>query len=245
MLICHNVTRAIAVPSLDMSQSMSEFESTRAINSAKNLNIPSVNKCWQILLKGQIEIQSTYSIKEATEMILLRVTYAANLPDLKDLIEKSNLIKKKSKLTDTLENNTFSENNKNSNIDTSYDFSTFEKLLAFVKNNKELSLYTILIDQIRMEEYKPYNLKISFVKKEYKDFLNIIKRTLLKLTKKNWQIEIIKEKNKASSITEKIEIETENKKNKLKDNIIVKSILNEFPESEIIEVKNLEDNEKE
>jgi hypothetical protein len=96
-----------------------------------------------------------------------------------------------------------------------------------------------------MVEYKPYNLKISFVKKEYNDFLNIIKRTLLKLTKKNWQIEIIKEKNKASSITEKIEIETENKKNKLKDNIIVKSILNEFPESEIIEVKNLEDNEKE
>ena len=95
-----------------------------------------------------------------------------------------------------------------------------------------------------MAEYKPYNLKISFVKKEYNDFLNIIKRTLLKLTKKNWQIEIIKEKNKASSITEKIEIETENKKNKLKDNIIVKSILNEFPESEIIEVKNLEDNEK-
>ena len=76
------------------------------------------------------------------------------------------------------------------------------------------------------------------------NFLNIIKRTLLKLTKKNWQIEIIKEKNKASSITEKIEIETENKKNKLKDNIIVKSILNEFPDSEIIEVKNLEDNEK-
>ena len=66
----------------------------------------------------------------------------------------------------------------------------------------------------------------------------------MKLTKKNWQIEIVKENNKANSITEKIEIETENKKNKLKDNIIVKSILNEFPESEIIEVTNLEDNEK-
>ena len=244
MLICHNVTRAIAVPSLDMSQSMSEFESTRAINSAKNLNIPSVNKCWQILLKGQIEIQSTYSIKEATEMILLRVTYAANLPDLKDLIEKSNLIKKKPKLTNPLENNILSENDKNSNIDDSYDLSTFDKLLEFVKNNKELSLYTILIDQIRMVEYKPYNLKVSFVKKEYNDFLSTIKRTLLKLTKKNWKIEVLKEKNKANSITEKAEIEAENKKNKLKDNIIVKSILNEFPESEIIEVKNLEDSEK-
>ena len=177
-------------------------------------------------------------------MILLRVTYAANLPDLKDLIEKSNLIKKKPKLTNPLENNILSENDKNSNIDDSYDLSTFDKLLEFVKNNKELSLYTILIDQIRMVEYKPYNLKVSFVKKEYNDFLSTIKRTLLKLTKKNWKIEVLKEKNKANSITEKAEIEAENKKNKLKDNIIVKSILNEFPESEIIEVKNLEDNEK-
>tara|TARA_B100001996_G_scaffold252385_1_gene195871 strand:- start:29 stop:940 length:912 start_codon:yes stop_codon:yes gene_type:complete len=95
MLICHNVARTIAVPSLDMSQSMSEFEVSRAANSAKSLNIPSVNKCWQILLKGQSEIQSAYSIKEATEMILLRIVYAANIPNLSDLIEKSDLIKKK------------------------------------------------------------------------------------------------------------------------------------------------------
>ena len=38
MRICHNVTRAIAVPTLDMSQSMSEFEVVRATNSAKSLN---------------------------------------------------------------------------------------------------------------------------------------------------------------------------------------------------------------
>ena len=49
------------------------------------------------------------------------------------------------KLTDNLENKTFSENDnsendKNSNIDTSYDLSTFEKLLEFVKKNKECSI---------------------------------------------------------------------------------------------------------
>ena len=94
MAVCHSVTRAIAVPSLDLSQNISEFEVKRALESAKNLNIPSVTKCWQLLLKGYSEIQSTYSVKEATEMILLRITYAANLPDLKILIEKSKQKKK-------------------------------------------------------------------------------------------------------------------------------------------------------
>ena len=94
MAVCHSVTRAIAVPSIDLSQNISEYESKRALKSAENLNIPSVTKCWQLLLKGYSEIQSTYSVKEATEMILLRITYASNLPDLKILIEQSKQKKK-------------------------------------------------------------------------------------------------------------------------------------------------------
>ena len=242
MLICHNVMRTIAVPSLDMSQSMSEFEVTRASNSAKNLNIPSVNKCWQILLKGQSEIQSTYSIKEATEMILLRIIYAANLPDLKDLIEESNLVKKKSELIDNNKDSTSKENYKKNKVETIDNLNTFNNLLEFVKRNKELSLYTLLIDQIRVIEYKPYNLKVSFIKENYQDFLDIIKKSLLKLTNNNWIIEVVDEQNGSSSVTEQNEIEKENKKNKLKENIIVKTILDEFPKSEIIEVKSVKDN---
>ncbi len=242
MLICHNVMRTIAVPSLDMSQSMSEFEVTRAINSAKNLNIPSVNKCWQILLKGQSEISSTYSVKEATEMILLRVVYAANLPDLKDLIEESNLVKKKIELVDDQTINPSNKNYENSNQEIANNLNTFNDLCEFVKNNKELSLYTLLIDQIRVVEYKPYNIKVSFVRENYQDFLDIIKKSLLKLTKHNWLIEVVEEKDGSSSITEKNELDKENKKNKLKKNIIVKTILDEFPKSEIIEVKNIKDN---
>jgi DNA polymerase-3 subunit gamma/tau len=242
MLICHNVMRTIAVPSLDMSQSMSEFEVTRASNSAKNLNIPSVNKCWQILLKGQSEIQSTYSIKEATEMILLRIIYAANLPDLKDLIEESNLVKKKSELIDNNKDSTSKENYKKNKVETIDNLNTFNNLLEFVKRKKELSLYTLLIDQIRVIEYKPYNLKVSFIKENYQDFLDIIKKSLLKLTNNNWIIEVVDEQNGSSSVTEQNEIEKENKKNKLKENIIVKTILDEFPKSEIIEVKSVKDN---
>ena len=59
MVVCHSVTRAIAVPSLDVSQNMSEFEVKRSQKSAESLNIPSATKCWQLLLKGYSEIQST------------------------------------------------------------------------------------------------------------------------------------------------------------------------------------------
>ena len=236
MVVCHNVTRAIAIPSLDISQNMSEFEAKRALKSATNLNIPSVTKCWQLLLKGHSEIQSTYSVKEATEMILLRITYAANLPDLKNLIEQSNLLKKK---TDLNSNNTqdILTQKVSHELISDNKFETFEDLLYLVKANKELSFYTLLIDSIRVIEYKPYYIKLSFVVKEYDDILKKIRKSLLALTKNNWRIEVVENQIKYNSISEKTEIDNNAVKNMIKDNLLVKSIIDGFENSKIIEIK--------
>jgi DNA polymerase-3 subunit gamma/tau len=236
MVVCHNVTRAIAIPSLDASQNMSEFEAKRALKSATNLNIPSVTKCWQLLLKGHSEIQSTYSVKEATEMILLRITYAANLPDLKNLIEQSNLLKKK---TDLNSNNTqdILTQKVSHELISDNKFETFEDLLYLVKANKELSFYTLLIDSIRVIEYKPYYIKLSFVLKEYDDILKKIRKSLLALTKNNWRIEVVENEIKYNSISEKTEIDNNAVKNMIKDNLLVKSIIDGFENSKIIEIK--------
>ena len=65
------------------------------------------------------------------------------------------------------------------------------------------------------------------------------------LTNKNWRIEVIDDDKEFTSVTEKNEIKKEDKKNKIKENIIVKSIFDEFPGSEILEIKSLNDNKEE
>ena len=234
MAVCHSVTRAIAVPSLDLSQNISEFEVKRALESAKNLNIPSVTKCWQLLLKGYSEIQSTYSVKEATEMILLRITYAANLPDLKILIEQSKQ-KKKNNLKEKSQNPIV--NSDSLDIISENNFETYEQLLDFIKNKKELSFYTTLVDNINIIEYIPYSIKLSFVLKNNDNLLEKIRKKLVAITNNNWKIEVLESKKTYNSISEKIKIENNELKNNIKDNILVKSIMDEFPDSEIIEVK--------
>ena len=235
MAVCHSVTRAIAVPSIDLSQNISEYESKRALKSAENLNIPSVTKCWQLLLKGYSEIQSTYSVKEATEMILLRITYASNLPDLKILIEQSKQ-KKKIELKDNSQVSLIEDDSLN--IIGNNKFETYESLLEFIKSNKELSFYTTLIDNINVIQYKPYYIKLSFVLKNYGSILEKIKKSLFLITKNHWKIEVLENDKTYDSISEKIKSEDNELKNKIKDNIIVKTIIEEFPDSEIIEVKN-------
>ena len=235
MSVCHSVTRAIALPSIDLSQNISEYESKRALKSAENLNIPSVTKCWQLLLKGYSEIQSTYSVKEATEMILLRITYASNLPDLKILIEQSKQ-KKKIELKDNSQASLIEDDSLN--IIGNNKFETYESLLNFIKRNKELSFYTMLIDNINVIQYKPYYIKLSFVLKNYGSLLEKIKKSLFLITKNHWKIEVLENDKTYDSISEKIKSEDNELKNKIKDNIILKTIIEEFPDSEIIEVKN-------
>ena len=122
---------------------------------------------------------------------------------------------------------TISENN----------FETYEQLLDFIKNKKELSFYTTLVDNINIIEYIPYSIKLSFVLKNNDNLLEKIRKKLLAITNNNWKIEVLENKKTYNSISEKIKIENKELKNNIKDNILVKSLMDEFPDSEIIEVK--------
>ncbi len=153
-------------------------------------------------------------------------------------------INKKNDIADHSRNTKLSENNISNDTSITNNINTFENLLSFVKKNKDLSLYTILIDQIRVIKYEPYSIKVNFVKEDYQTFFDKIKKSLQSLTNKNWRIEVIDNDNESKSISEKNEIKKEDKKNKIKENIIVKSIFDEFPESEILEIKSLHDNKE-
>ena len=100
-------------------------------------------------------MQKAFSVKEACEMILIRVTYAADLPDLKTLIDKSEL-KKKNELNISDKTRPLKSSEKSKTLD---NYDTFDDLLAYIKKNKAISIYTILIDQVKIVDYKPYNIK--------------------------------------------------------------------------------------
>ena len=224
--ISHNVARAKAVPSLNTAQVMSEYETNRALKSAELTNIPSVARCWQLLLKGQEEMQKAFSVKEACEMVLIRIAYATDLPDLKTLIEGSDL-KKKNEIHSL---NNISSSKEEDNID------SFESLLSLAKENKAMSLYTMLIDQVKLVSYKPYEVKLILVEKDNLNLLNKIKKELLLLTGSNWTLDILNDEKGYTSVTENKNNEKQKIIQRASENKLVKPFLKEFPEAKIIEV---------
>lgn len=85
----HLLTRFRALPQLkEAGQTMVREETERAADLAAKLSMPTLGRAWQILLKGLGEVNMAPIPQKAAEMILIRLAYAAHLPDPAELIKK-------------------------------------------------------------------------------------------------------------------------------------------------------------
>lgn len=62
----------------------------------KTLSIPTLTRIWQMLLKGCEEVKRAPSPQKALEVLVIRLTHAAPLPSLHELLEEAGGSKKKS-----------------------------------------------------------------------------------------------------------------------------------------------------
>jgi len=86
--LTHTLTKLRAVPEAkDMNFTMARDEVTRAAELAGKLTMPTLGKTWQILLKGLGEVKIAPNPQGAAEMVLIRLAYAADLPDPAALIK--------------------------------------------------------------------------------------------------------------------------------------------------------------
>ncbi len=87
--LTHLLTKLRAVPEAkDMKDALAADSVKRAADLAQNLTMPTLGKTWQLLLKGLAEVQSAPNPQNAAEMVIIRLTYAADLPDPAALIKQ-------------------------------------------------------------------------------------------------------------------------------------------------------------
>ena len=83
----HLVTRLRFVPSAANDKSLSDEERSRGAEFAKTLSVRVLSRCWQMLLKGIPEVQSSNRPVSAAEMVLIRIAHAADLPTLDEALK--------------------------------------------------------------------------------------------------------------------------------------------------------------
>jgi DNA polymerase-3 subunit gamma/tau len=83
--LVHQLTKHRALP---QSKSAAKGQQERIENLADSLSMPTLARTWQILLKGLGEVNTAPNPQKAAEMVVMRLTYAADLPDPADLVKK-------------------------------------------------------------------------------------------------------------------------------------------------------------
>lgn len=83
----HLVTRLRFVEEAAKDPSLNEDEVRRGSEFAGKLKVPVLSRCWQMLLKGITEVQNSPRPVDAAEMVLVRLTHAADLPTLDAAIQ--------------------------------------------------------------------------------------------------------------------------------------------------------------
>ena len=86
--LVHWLTRLSLSSSVADAQGVSQIDRERGLLLANSLAVPTLGRAWQVLLKGLKEVQSLSASAQAAEMVLIRLSYMADLPSPADLVRK-------------------------------------------------------------------------------------------------------------------------------------------------------------
>ncbi|MGH6929768.1 MAG: DNA polymerase III subunit gamma/tau, partial [Dongiaceae bacterium] len=86
--LTHWLTRIKLVPQAADAPGVPEAERVRGGATASKLTIAQLARIWQMLLKGLAEVQTAPMPLQAAEMVLIRLTHAADLPTPADLVRQ-------------------------------------------------------------------------------------------------------------------------------------------------------------
>ncbi|HUC12557.1 MAG TPA: DNA polymerase III subunit gamma/tau, partial [Stellaceae bacterium] len=84
--LSHFLTRLKLAPDAGSDDPIAEGDRERARPIAAKLSMPVLARVWQMLLKGLGEVQEAPSPIQASEMVLIRLAYAADLPAPAELV---------------------------------------------------------------------------------------------------------------------------------------------------------------
>ena len=84
----HFLTRVNVAPGAEGFFDGGSAEAVRAVALAAKLRVPTLTRCWQMLLKGVVEVRDAANPAPAAEMVLVRIAYAADLPATEMMVRR-------------------------------------------------------------------------------------------------------------------------------------------------------------
>ena len=253
--VVHFLTQIKITPSIKDDIYIPEIERSRGLVLSSKISLNNLNIIWQILFKGFQELQSGFHLFQHGEMLILRIIYLfdGNTPD--DLLKKIHkeeqaLNKNKIDVEKDIQadvNNKILNFNKYSNQDkesiSNRPIKQIENYRQFVEMffiNREGMLHSKLYNDVKLIAFKDGELIVNISKISDKYFTKNISKLISTWTGRIWQIKT-SSSNLGKSLYEEDIINQQKEIELMKDNLLVKKILNEYPLTQIHSISDLTD----
>ena len=255
--ITHWISVSKITPDMNEDPTITPDERTRGIELSKTLSMRALTRMWQMLLKSLGEITIAPSPIMAAEMIIIRLTHAADLPPTDELIKTIESKLRPDRNEKKIENpqkplDTSSANNElakakhnnysNLKIATAVDeevgifnYIKFDHVLELIKQKRDAKLLIDIESGLRLVSYRPGYIEFTPTDLAPANLAQRLSNRLKEWTGIRWAVSVVQD-GEAQTIVEKkkriaIELETEAYAHPL-----VKEALVQFPTARIVNV---------
>ena len=255
--ITHWISVSKITPDMNEDPTITPDERTRGIELSKTLSMRALTRMWQMLVKSLGEITIAPSPIMAAEMIIIRLTHAADLPPTDELIktiesklrpegnEKKFENPQKPLDTSSASNELAkAKHNNYSNLKIAtavdeevgiFNYIKFDHVLELIKQKRDAKLLIDIESGLRLVSYRPGYIEFTPTDLAPANLAQRLSNRLKEWTGIRWAVSVVQD-GEAQTIVEKkkriaIELETEAYAHPL-----VKEALVQFPTARIVNV---------
>ena len=255
--ITHWISVAKITPDINEDPTVTPDERMRGIEFSKLLSMRVLTRMWQMLIKSLDEIAIAPSPLMAAEMIIIRLTHAADLPPTEDLIKKiesklqgankeKNLeTPSKNMGTRAISHEIFQPKQNNaSNLKVAaaadegigiVSYTKFEDILELVKQNRDVKLLVDIENGLRLVTYRPGYIEFTPTEFAPANLAQRLSNRLKEWTGSRWAVSVV-QNGEAETIFEKKEKDAKELETEAYAHPFVKEVLVQFPAARIVNV---------
>ena len=248
--VTHFLTQVKISPNIKDDIYIPEIERLRGLELSKKLTLNNLNIIWQILFKGYEELQNGFHLFQHGEMIILRIIYlfdGSSPDDLLNKLSKEESISDSKKIETTQNHQT---DNKIVNINNTsdikevkklrnhYEIRDFRQFVEMFFKNREGILHTQLYNEVTLISFKDGEVVLNTENITDKSFNRTVAKLISTWTGRIWQVNS-STSNLGKSLYQEDIINQQKEIEIMKNNIEIKKILKEFPESRIHSITEL------
>jgi len=250
MELVHWLTRIKVVPGAEKDAAATEVERTRGAELAAGLSMPVLARSWQMLLKGLGEVRQAPASLAATEMVLVRLAYAADLPPPADLVRQ---LQGASERQGTgAPRAAPAETAKTPRAERSRPepgparpppapvaVESFDGLVALATERKEVMLSSLLRQNVEIVRFQPGLLEFRPTARAPRDLAQSLKRQIEDLTGQPWRISVSDAETAEPTLAERERAALQARTAEAEAHPTVRAVMAGFPGAKITAVREL------